>query len=455
MDQEPPTHSLLPVQAVRNGTPLERDILRKHVGEIAIEPLPGSKALNVTTRKVLNVMRHIAQKQFNERGVYTAPLSALLRGSGSSLTNSQRLMRYLGDAQMLVMRANLFVGDRSLNLFDDEVQEPRKHPSIRQFQVLGQVNMDFENGQWVVTWYYAPAVNDMLRPERYARIDLGYMSGLSLYAAVVLYETCSRFRDSPSGLTSRADIAFWMNIMREQSKKPMEWRRFKYTLLNPAIAEVNAVTDLTVELLEFKRGKAIVEAQFKITAKQPTKLIGSQDAADLTLLVSCEGLGLKEHQMQPLIEKYGEVLVQRVVDRIYEAQQKTPRRHISNMLKYLKSALENESAAGLFDEEPNTEAEQGADRKNDGVLAQIEERQAAEHAKEGEQNKALLFAIEALPDDERLRLIQQVKDHPLGKKFAGDESDWANPMYRALLLSVYKSSLEVPNASDAEASQQA
>lgn len=82
--------------------------------------------------------------------------------------------------------------------------------------------------------------------------------------------------------------------MRSATKKP-EYKYFKRNLLVPAIKEVNTVTDIEIELLEFKKGRWVEDLQFTTKPKAQQQLILPEEPAiDGALLERLESIGIRD-----------------------------------------------------------------------------------------------------------------------------------------------------------------
>jgi hypothetical protein len=86
----------------------------------------------------------------------------------------------------------------------------------------------------------------------------GIISQLRSHAGVALYEICTRYKDI--GRTARQAWRWWCPVLSgnppSEKSARLEYRIFKRDTLKPAIAEVNAITDIDVELVEHKDGRA-------------------------------------------------------------------------------------------------------------------------------------------------------------------------------------------------------
>src|SRR3546814_15263612 len=99
---------------------------------------------------------------------------------------------------------------------------------------------------------------------------------------MALYENCRRYLTNPSKLTSRQSVQWWYQVLtgNPASAEVPEYKYFKRDTLLKAIREVNDVTDLIVELIEFKEGRRVAELQFSVEKRAQEPLQLSAPAVD-------------------------------------------------------------------------------------------------------------------------------------------------------------------------------
>jgi len=318
--------------------------LSKSVFALAIEPL--TMALTVTGRKAYDVMLWIAQRgPAAADGGYTSPVSAILRGYGSTTKASERVQRYIEQmVQTTVVWRPLAASEQGNMLLEGfEAAAPEKiSDEARTFPLLAEARLYIRGGEAWVTWYYPPSIKEQLiSPERWAQIELNSIARLSTYTAVALYEICARYKDSPGGLTSRHEPEFWTRVLREGGGiKPREFRKFKNELLMPAVAEINEETEIEVELIEHREQSTLQAVQFKVArkAKEKAKI---PDAADVTLVMRAAKLGVRESDLDALVAKYGALKVTEGLDAMEAYISDPSASKIMNRGGYLKAVLAN------------------------------------------------------------------------------------------------------------------
>ena len=126
-------------------------------------------------------------------------------------------------------------------------------------------------------WSYAPAIrNSMLDPSRYVQLDMAVFASLRTGTAASLYEICTRYLTNFGGLTNKETWEWWRPRLTgvPDDGTPTEggYKFFKRDRLMPAINEINELSNITVELHEFRTGRRITHIQFSSKEKSQASL---------------------------------------------------------------------------------------------------------------------------------------------------------------------------------------
>jgi hypothetical protein len=167
-----------------------------------------------------------------------------------------------------------------------------------------------------VCWEFNSLVVDMLvDPAMYARLNLKIATNIESYVGTALYEICARYRNNPSGVTSRKSTDWWIDSLSQTAAEPgkrREWRKFKDEKLLNAIEDINDTSDLTIQLIEEKVGRAIAFVQFKV-AKKAVEALPEVRAVNVTMTAEIEklasALDIDLPRVETLIKRYGESVV--------------------------------------------------------------------------------------------------------------------------------------------------
>lgn len=427
--------------------------LHKAVQALAIEPL--SMALSVTGRKAYDVMIWLAQRGTpGPDGGYASPVSAILQGFGSSTKASERVQRYIEQmVQTTVIWRPLAPGDAgSLTLEGFEAPAaqdgPRRGDEARTFPLLAEARLYKRAGEWWVTWYYPPSIAEqIIDPDRWAQIELNSIARLSTYTAVALYEICARYKDSPGGLTSRMQPDHWTSVLREGGGlKPREFRKFKSELLQPAMREINERTELTVELIEHRKGAVLESVQFRVARRPaPPAMAQAVDPVDVTLPLQAAALGIRESELDPLLLKFGPVRVAEALDALaahLAGQRGGP---VRRPAAYLATMLARR-APPLPAQAPVQAAEAAVSERRDPAR----ELQQQIDAWRAQRLREVRDEFAAEPEEVRAAVIAQVRqNHQLLASTPAvrrrlDAGEWESPLVSHVVLDAYATARHGP-----------
>ena len=315
------------------GAPQVIDELRKPVNTLAIVP----KTTRITSlgRKAYNVLLHEAQEAGLERDVFRAPLERIVKGIDFDSNDHALIKKHL----------------RAMVSTTVEWQSPTSGEGSdwNVSGLLAHAKLSKERGQVWVEWSYAVNLKqELLEPTVFARLKLEILSQLRSHAGIALYEICTRYKEI--GRTSRQAWRWWRPVLSGQPESEksakIEYRIFKRDTLKPAIAEVCAITDIEVELVEHREGRFISEIQFEVRKKRQASLALKQppEPVDLTLVGRAKELGIDEDQLDQLAGEYGVPAVatglEALAVRIASAFPSPLRDHF----RYLRSIMSGEAA---------------------------------------------------------------------------------------------------------------
>ena len=322
--------------------------------------IPRSNRVTLTGRRLYNALLQVAQARLSKLDamppadfMFEAPLNALLRTTGSNGDDRTAAKRYLREMRGLEV--------------DWESTAPGDGAKWRGFSMLSEVAIEVRGGENWVSWSYPPTIMAAVKePSRWARIDLEMLARLGTYTAVALYEICARYRDNPSGLTSRKPVQWWIDALSQApaGAERREWRKFKNERVKDAAQHISSETDLEVELVEHRQGRAVAEVQFAVRRKRlPARPRHPQgDPVDANLVLRAESLGIREAKLDGLVREFGDAQVRLQVDALERRAANGRLKGIDNAYSYLRSLLRNDGA----------EPAEGASKASDPAPARVE-----------------------------------------------------------------------------------
>lgn len=323
---------------------VDPDLLKKPVNALAI--VPQSQRITPLFRKSYNVMLRMAQEQGLEQEVYRAPMSAVIRSLGFDSNDTGLIKKHLR-----MMAATLV-----------EWQSPTRGEgsSWAVSGLIGHAELRKVRGHVWLEWSYSVRLRqELLQPHVFAKLSLEIIAQLRSHGAIALYEICSRYREV--GQTSRQPWSWWRPVLsgkpETEETRRQEYRFFKRDVLKPALAEVNAVTDLVVELVESRSGRFISDLQFKVSLRDRPDGGSSRgrapDVMDAALGARLLELGIDELTASQLHAEHGvellrdctEMLARRAAS-AYPEPLREPGRYLRTVLAAERSKRFGDAVAG-------------------------------------------------------------------------------------------------------------
>lgn len=416
------------------GVSVESELLRKPVNTLAI--VPKSARITLLGRKSYNVLLYEAQDQGLDKDVFRAPLERIIRGVDFDSHDHALVKKHL----------------RAMVSTTVEWQSPTtgEGASWNVSGLLAHARLSKERGQVWIEWSYAVNLKqELLEPTVFARLKLEVISQLRSHAAVALYEICTRYKDV--GRTARQAWRWWRPVLSGQPETErtarLEYRVFKRDTLKPAVAEVNAITDLDVALVEHKQGRFVDEIQFTIQIKKQATLplVRPPQPVDLGLVARAGRLGVREEATEVLLATYGEDAVRAGLDTLERRLASAFPEPLRDPQRYLKSLMP--SQPGMAAAAAGREAGAGAAADDAAPAARPEapaRRQARWHAEWLRRRREQIAAeLAALPAERQAELSAHLLDdmvardvHPSIRKRL-QTSGWQHPMVLPEMLRCY------------------
>jgi hypothetical protein len=226
-------------------------------------------------RKLLNVMIRVAQDEKQPgrrlppasadysadvletaREYFWAPLEEFVRDARYDSNDTKLLKSALEELQELRLRS-----DGSDWLSEVPV------PSVRFAEERGK-------STWV-GFTFAPETRRLvMRPRQYTEIFLQTQRLLHSGPAIALYERCRQYLTSPGRKTARAPWTDWYYWLSGQpiSKAPPQFKYWNRDTLKRVEAEINAVTDIRIERVEFRVGRQVEDLQYAVAENKQTTI---------------------------------------------------------------------------------------------------------------------------------------------------------------------------------------
>lgn len=322
--------------------------VRKHNTEIGYRVQSGH--LSLLSRKLINVLLYYAQRMRGEEdkeGKYWVDVAKIVKDAKFNSRDYELLRESLDELQSVkIIRPTESGGITSDVLI----------PSFTLDNVVHGANESLPTGQkrrggrLVVGFSLPVGVKELLLNPRsnYTVLPILYVASLRTIGGLVLYEITKRYSTNPSGVTNRETWQWWWKILTgaADGAAPPEYKYFKRDVIKKAVDEINTVTDLHIELIEFKEGRWVKNLQFAVEFVKQTSFDLDPPPIDNTLLSRITSLGVSTAEAEKLIQRHGEEDLRNNLEVVEDRLAKTNLPQIESPAAYLKTALKNHYGAG-------------------------------------------------------------------------------------------------------------
>jgi len=290
---------------------------RKTNEAIGLRVVEGS--LSLLSRKVFNVMMYHAQEMKEPgrnapintpaaRKYFWIPLSDLARDAAYDSKDVQYLKQQLEAMQNIKL------------LMENE----RQWTSERLVSSVTLVNPEGFNKHSGQVWFgyaFPPEVHEqVMAPSTYTRLSIVYQSSLKSGSALALYEICRRYATNPSRMTFIQTYEHWYGVITGNpvsADSLPEYKYFKRDTLKPAVAEINTLTDINIELIEHKNGRRVENLQFRVLENQQSKLeFPAPPVIDMELVGRIMKFGISQSDASDLIAQHSDDNLRTAVARV-------------------------------------------------------------------------------------------------------------------------------------------
>lgn len=312
--------------------------IRKPNEAIGLRVVEGR--LSLLIRKVFNVLMYHAQ-QLGEPGMnapietaaakkyFWVPLSALARDAAYDSKDMEFLKAQLEEMQNIKL----------------ELQTDRQWTSERLIASVSFVNpkgLKSRSGQVWLGFAFPPEVHEsVMAPERYTKLSIMYQSVLRSGPSLALYEICRRYATNPSKVTHKDTYEGWYgaltgNPVNALEKLP-EYKYFKRDVVKMAMAEINSLTDIEVELIEIKKGRKVEQLQFHVEfSAQPQLDFMAPNVIDMSLLEDMMKLGFTQHAATDLLAKEDPEKLRKIVEITHKKMKSTKGEPLGTPVAYFR-----------------------------------------------------------------------------------------------------------------------
>lgn len=321
--------------------------VRKHNTEIGYRVQSGH--LSLLSRKLINVLLYYAQRMRGEEdseGKYWVDVAKIVKDAKFNSRDYELLRESLDELQSVkIIRPTETGGITSDVLIPSFTLDNTVHLTNEALE-RGQKK---RGGKLIVGFSLPVSVKELLLNPRsnYTVLPIVYVASLRTIGGLVLYEITKRYSTNPSGVTNRETWQWWWKILTgaNEGATPPEYKYFKRDVIKKAVDEINTVTDLRIELIEFKEGRWVKDLQFAVEMAKQGTIDLDPPPIDNALLSRITSLGVSTVEAEKIILKHSEEELLSNLEIVEDRLSKTSLPQIESPAAYLKTALKNQYGA--------------------------------------------------------------------------------------------------------------
>lgn len=204
-----------------------------------------------------------------------------------------------------------------------------------------------------VGWELPSAVREIAkRPDIYTKASLHYLNILQTTAGIALYEIAKRYATSDSRLTMKESVDWWYATLcgLPIDSKVKEYKYFKRDVILTAIAEVNALTDITIDkdgggIIEFRESRRVVALQFRVQMKAQGQLDLSRPVINTDLVQQIADLGMSMRDAENIFSTHAEDLIRDTLRLVADRANNSALEPLASLAAFFRAALKGKYTA--------------------------------------------------------------------------------------------------------------
>jgi hypothetical protein len=272
----------------------------------------------------------VAQKYF------WIPLSDLARDAAYDSKDTDLLKKSVQELQ-------------DIRIYMEDEKQWTSERLVSSVKIVNSAGLKRRGGRVWFGFAFPPEVGNLvMNPGAYTKLSIYYQTMLRSGASLALYEICRRFATNPSHLSSRERWEWWYGVLSGNpvTENLPQYKYFKRDVLKTSIAEINAVTDIEVELIEHKAGRKVVDLQFRIRLnEQPALDLPAPPLIDAAMIERLMALGIAQEEATAIFVSNDDAALRATLELVEERMRSTKAPPVDSPAAYFKSALRNRFAS--------------------------------------------------------------------------------------------------------------
>lgn len=387
--------------------------------------------LSLLSRKLYNVLVYHAQ-QLKEPGL-NAPIDtdAAKKYFWIRLSDVARDAAYdSNDTALLKQHLDEF---QSIKIHIEDDRQWTSERLVSSVKLVNPLGLKKKGGMLWLGFAFPPEVFELvMNPAIYTKLSIQYQGLLRSGPSLALYEICRRYATNPSKVTAIHPYNYWYSTLTGNPVREISspYKYFKRDVLKPSIVEINAATDIDVELIEHKTGRRVDRLQFAVELKRQGRLdFCASPVIKGELIMKVTKYGFSSTEASDLLVQHGEDKIRlsiRMVDARISATNSPP---LDSPAAYFRWSLRHGEVAAPPSNKKN--AVQSRPKQKGATL--IDKFLAV-------RSRKALECFNALPENEQAEIIGRIRQSP-DARFVKFSRGVRSPMVKSVIAYWYANEL--------------
>lgn len=324
--------------------------------------------LTLLSRKIFNVLMYRAQ-ELREVGL-NSPINtpASKKYFWIRLADLARDARY--DSKDTEYLKEQLQELQNVKLLLENEQQWTSERLIASVTIVNPAGLKKHGGEVWLGFAFPPEVHEeVMAPGKYTKFSIVFQGLLRSGSSLALYEICRRYATNPSKVTMINTYEYWYSALTGNpvsAEDLPEYKYFKRDYLKTSIAEINAVTDIQIELIEHKNGRRVDRLQFRVELhKQPQLEFPAPPVVDLELMGRIMQLGFSQHDAGEIMGQHGDQKIRQVLNFVQTRLEQKNSTPLDSPAAYFRWAMKQDAASTVL-QLPATPQRIGQEKKDLG-----------------------------------------------------------------------------------------
>lgn len=312
--------------------------------------------VGLLARRVLNGAYFLAQGNPDaETHTFELRFFKWLINYGNS-NNSTHLKRVIREAQKSAVQVNVISADNQED--DNWMSVPMLGAAaIKDGKIMFKIPVELRR--------------QIADPERHAYLSMRILMGFSSGNAMTLYEQLSVYKGE--GQTPWWTIEEFRSMLKVDGlKSANDFRYFRRDILEPAIEQINKISEIDVALKLKRTGRSYSHLSFTVKESRGTALLSSIDASKELFEILVKEFGLSDADLDEIEVNRGDWSDTRIRDAVELVRSRCQDSTVQYPGKYLMKAIRDGYRVGSI-EKAKQETKKASDKKKERAAKAIEE----------------------------------------------------------------------------------